>query len=64
MVETVISSIVASAVTTTILAYLAKSWFETRLRASVEHEYKKQFELFQRELNQRQKVELVAELLE
>jgi hypothetical protein len=36
---------------------------EARIRASIEHEYQKQFALFQRELDQKLKVELVADLL-
>ena len=63
MFEVVGSSIFASICTTGILVFLGKAWIEARLKASIEHEYNKQFELFQRELNQKQKVELVADLL-
>jgi hypothetical protein len=63
MFEAIASSVLASIATVGILAYLGRSWFEARLKASIEHEYKKQFEIFQRKLDQQQKVELVAELL-
>lgn len=63
MLEVIITAILASGATTGLVAALAKTWFEARVKASIEHEYKKQFELFQRQLNQQQKVELVAELL-
>ena len=63
MIEIISSSILASFCTVVILAFLGRTWLEARLKSSIEHEYKKQFELFQRELDQKQKVELVAELL-
>lgn len=63
MIEILVSSVLASAVTVLLIAYLGRAWFEARLKASIEHEYKKQFEIFQRKLDQQQKVELVAELL-
>lgn len=63
MFETILSSVVAAVATVSVLAFLGKSWIETRLKASIEQEYKKQFEFFKRELDQKQKVELVAELL-
>ncbi len=63
MIEIISSSILASFFTVATLGYLGRTWLEARLKASIEHEYKKQFELFQRELDQMQKVELVAELL-
>lgn len=63
MLEIISSSILASLSTAMIFGFLGRTWIEARLKASIEHEYKKQFELFQRELDQKQKVELVAELL-
>lgn len=63
MAETIATSILVSLFTVAALGYLARTWLEARLKASIEHEYKKQFELFQRELDQKQKVELVAEVL-
>ena len=63
MIENIVSSILVSFITVAALGFLGRTWIEARLKASIEHEYKKQFELFQRELDQRQKVELVAELL-
>jgi len=63
MFEVILAAILASGLTTGLVVVLAKTWLEARVRASIEHQYKKQFELFQRQLNQQQKVELVAELL-
>lgn len=63
MIEIVSSSIFTSLLTIAALGYFGRAWLEARLKSSIEHEYKKQFELFQRELDQKQKVELVAELL-
>ncbi len=63
MIEVVISAFLASGLTATIVGLLAKAWLDARLKASIEHEYKKQFELYQRQLDQHQKVELVADLL-
>jgi hypothetical protein len=45
------------------MAFLGKTWFQAKVKASIQHEYKKQFELFSRKLDQKDKVELVAELL-
>ncbi|MGV8803493.1 MAG: hypothetical protein ACWA6Y_00855 [Polaromonas sp.] len=63
MIEIIITAVLTSGLAATIVAILAKAWIEARLKASIEHEYKKQFELFQRQLDQHEKVELVAELL-
>jgi len=63
MLENIGVSILVSLCTVGVLGFLGRTWIQARLKASVEHEYKKQFELFQRELDQKQKVELVAELL-
>lgn len=63
MLENFGISLLASFIAITILGFLGRTWLIARLRSSIEHEYKKQFELFQRELDQKQKVELVAELL-
>ncbi len=63
MFESGISLALLSIAGISIVGFLSRNWIKARLKASIEHEYKKQFELFQRELNQKQKVELVAELL-
>lgn len=63
MFEIISSSILSSICMAAIISFLGRTWIQTRIRASVENEYKKQFELFQRELDQKQKVELVAELM-
>lgn len=63
MLETIVTSVIASAAAISIVAFLGRTWIEARLKSSVEHEYKKQFELFQRQLDRKEKIELVAELL-
>lgn len=63
MLESVLSSVLAAITTVAVLTFLGKSWIEARLKASIEQEYKKQFEFFKRELDQKQRVELVADLL-
>lgn len=63
MFESVLSSVLTTLATVSVFAFLGKSWIQARLKASIEQEYKKQFEFFKRELDQKQKVELVAELL-
>lgn len=63
MVETIVTAVLSSVVATSVIAFLGKTWLEARVKASIEHEYKKQFELFERELDRKEKVELVAELL-
>lgn len=63
MLETVLTSIVSSGVAALVIAFLAKSWIEARVKASIEHEYRKQFELFSRDLDRKDKIELVAHLL-
>ncbi|MEK6685439.1 MAG: hypothetical protein AABY99_03525 [Pseudomonadota bacterium] len=45
-----------------IVAFLAKTWIEARVAASIKHEYDQQFEQYKRGLDKRQKVELLAEL--
>jgi hypothetical protein len=63
MVEEILTAVLSSVATTAILVFLGKTWLETRLKSSIEHEYKKQFELFARELDRKEKVELVADLM-
>ena len=63
MLQTILSAILASGIATAILAFLLKSWIEAKLKSAVEHEYQKQLEIFRRNLNRKEKVELVAELL-
>ena len=63
MFESIFTSVLAAVATVSVLAFLGKSWITARLKASIEQEYKKQFEFFKRELDQKQKVELVADLL-
>jgi len=44
------------------VAFLAKTWIEARVAASIKHEYDQQLEQYKRELDKRQKIELLAEL--
>ena len=43
-------------------AFLAKTWIQARVAASIKNEYDQHLERYKRELDKRQKVELVAEL--
>ena len=63
MLETILTSVTASATATVIIGFLGKTWIQSRIKASIEHEYKKQFALFTRELDRKEKIELVAELI-
>ena len=63
MYDAVVSGLLSSAITLAVLGFLGRTWIETRIKGSIEHEYKKQFELFSRELDQKDKIELVAELM-
>lgn len=63
MFEAVISSVIASTLAFSIVVFMARKWIEARLKSSIEFEYKKQFELFQRQLDRQKKIELVAELM-
>ncbi len=63
MLQHVVAAILSSTFTVVIIAFLGRTWIEARLKSSIEHEYKKQFELFQRQLDRKQKIELVAELI-
>ena len=63
MLETVLTAIVSSGIAAVVIGFLAKSWIEARVKSSIEHEYKKQFALFSRDLDRKDKIELVAHLL-
>jgi hypothetical protein len=63
MFQIIITAVISSGITSVILGFLVKTWVEARIKASVEHEYKKQFELFSRGLDRKEKIELVAELI-
>jgi hypothetical protein len=58
-----VTSIASSGIAAVVIAFLAKSWIEARVKSSIEHEYRKQFELFSRDLDRKDKIELVAHLL-
>lgn len=63
MPETIMTAFFSSVAATAIIVFLGKTWIQNRIKASIEHEYKKQFELFTRELDRKEKIELVAELI-
>lgn len=63
MLETIVTSVIASTLAFSFVVFMGRKWIEARLKSSIEFEYKKQFEIFQRQLDRHQKVELVAELL-
>lgn len=63
MLEIILTSVTTSVVATAIIVFLGKTWIQSRITSSIEHEYKKQFELFTRELDRKEKIELVAELI-
>jgi hypothetical protein len=46
-----------------VIVFLLKAWIEARVKSSIEHEYSQKLEVFRRELDQKQKVELMSELL-
>ena len=63
MLSEIFAAIVGSGVGVAAIVFFAKPWLEARLRSSIEHEYKRQFEIFSRELDRKDKIELVAELI-
>ncbi|HLD13801.1 MAG TPA: hypothetical protein VJB18_03710 [Burkholderiales bacterium] len=63
MFETILVVLGSGSVSAVVIVLLARTWVETRIKASIEHEYQKQFALFQLELERKQKVALVAELI-
>ena len=58
LIESLLSGVIGG----TAVFFLARSWLVARLTASIKHEYDQQLENFKRELDKRQKVELLAEL--
>jgi hypothetical protein len=63
MLNLVLSSLIGGGVATALIIYFGRTWFEARLKAAIDFEYKKSFDLFQRQQNQKEKIEMVAELL-
>ncbi|SFF25424.1 hypothetical protein [Nitrosomonas sp. Nm166] len=62
MIE-VLTSLLAGGLAGTVVAFLLKTWTEARAKASIEHEYNQRLEIFKRQLDERQKIALVSELL-
>lgn len=63
MLETILTAVVSSSFAAGVIGLLARPWIETRVKSAIEHEYKQQFELFSRDLDRKDKIELVAHLL-
>jgi hypothetical protein len=67
MLEAFFAAVVGTALSGAVVAFLAKSWLETRLKESIKHEYDQKMALFKKELDEkqleRQKIELVSELI-
>jgi len=55
-------SVLAGGVGGSVVAFLAKTWIQARVASSIKREYDQHLERHKRELDKRQKVELVAEL--
>lgn len=63
MLEVILAALASGGVSAGIVVFLARGWVEAKIKASIEHEYQKQLVLFQQELERKQKVALVAELV-
>lgn len=67
MLESFFAAVFGTGLTGGVLLFLTKGWIETRLKESVKHEYDQKLTIFKQELEerhlQRQKVELVSELI-
>ena len=63
MLETILYSIIASFCSVATIAYFGKTWFENRLRASIQHEYNIGLEKFKSEQSRKEKAAVVAEFL-
>ncbi len=55
-------SIFSSVVAGSIVVFLGRIWIQSRLIASIRHEYDRQLEVYKRELDKKYKVDLLAEL--
>lgn len=56
-------SVTASIIVNGVILFLLKTWITSRLTRSIEFEYKKQHEVFIRNLDRKDKIEIVSELL-
>ncbi|MFC7461582.1 hypothetical protein [Hydrogenophaga defluvii] len=63
MIQDFLSSFFGAAFGLSLIAFLGRTWIEARVRGSINQQYKTQFELFQRSLNRKEKVAIVAQLL-
>jgi hypothetical protein len=67
VIETFLAAIAGTSIAGAIVAFLAKTWIEMRLKESIKHEYDQKLEQFKQELEasylEKQKIELVSELI-
>lgn len=59
----IVVALIAGAASGSAVAFLLKTWIEARLKASIQHEYNERLELFKRQLDERNKIALVSDLL-
>ncbi|WP_148296206.1 hypothetical protein [Methylophilus sp. OH31] len=61
--EDLIKVLMASTIGGLTSAFLLKTWITARITHSIKNEYDRQLEVYKRELDRKQKIELVSELL-
>ena len=49
MLEVIVAALTSGGISATVVIFLARAWVEARIKGSIEHEYQKQFALFQPE---------------
>ncbi len=59
----VLNSLLTGGAAGAVVAFLLRTWVEARVKASIEHDYDQRLELFKRQLDERQKVAVLSELL-
>ncbi len=62
MTEAIISAVSASVLVNAGILWLLKGWVSARLKASIDAEYEQQHELFVRNLDRKEKVEIISDL--
>ena len=63
VVKDVLVALVAGSASGGAVLLLFRVWIEARLKASIQHEYNERLELFKKQLEERSKIALVADLL-
>lgn len=61
--EELLKIISASTISGLVVVFLLKTWLTARITNSIKSEYDRQLEVYKRELDRKQKIELVSELL-